>query len=121
MTLADISDATGEQFTQGGTYDVTDPDICSFESDGGWLVQISAYNLSGDQGGAKASFEFLPSILGNTILDSPGDEAYYNTVFGLAILVNNRYELDIYVGNATGEIQRDPAFEIGEKAVANMP
>jgi hypothetical protein len=92
-------------------------DLCTFNGDGGTMVSIQTYNL-GDN--AQNTFEVIPLTFDDEILNDPGDEAYYDTDLGLAIL-RGSIELDILVTDAAGTNSRDSAFAISEVALPNMP
>jgi hypothetical protein len=121
VTLDELADATGDVFTQEGAPDSFDPDTCYFDGDAGTLVEITTYDLSGTGADATEEFEFVADLLELDLLDSPGDEAYYDEDLGLAVLVEGQYELDVYVSDADDNILREPAFAIGEAAVARWP
>ena len=120
LTPDDITAATGEQYSEDGRAGFSDPDTCSFDGEGGGSVDITTLDLSAYEGNEKEFFETFASLLDFEILGSPGDEAYYDDTIGIAVL-DGRYEIDIFVQNGTFEPNRDAAFALAEKALANMP
>lgn len=92
-------------------------DLCTFNGDGGAIVSIQTYDLGND---AQNTFEVIPLTFDDEILDAPGDEAYYDTDLGLAIL-QGTIELDILVEDAAGTANRDSAFAISDIALPNLP
>jgi len=116
----DITDATGEQYSEDGQAGFSDEDTCFFEGEDGGSVEISVYDLSSYGSDAKAFFELFADVFEAELLDDPGDEAYYDETIGIAVL-DGDYEIDILVQNAAFEPDRDASFALAEVALDNMP
>jgi hypothetical protein len=96
-------------------------DTCTFTGDNGTSVDVSTFDLSAyGEGNEKEIFETFASIFEVDILDSPGDEAYYDDTIGLSVL-HGHYELDVVVTLGDGSSNKDATFALAEKALDRMP
>lgn len=116
----DITDATGEQYSEDGQAGFSDPDTCFFDGEDGGSVEISVYDLTSYGPDAKAFFELFADVFEVELLDDPGDEAYYDETIGIAVL-DGDYEIDIFVQNGAFEPNRDASFALADVALGNMP
>ena len=93
-------------------------DACTFTGVAGTIVTIQTLNLGAT---AKDTFEGVAITFGDDLLSAPGDEAYYDTDLGLAILKGN-IELDIYVNDAVDSTRnRASALAVSDVALPNLP
>jgi hypothetical protein len=116
VSLADLTDAVGNQFTTAGTLD---GDTCTFDGYSA-AVTISTYDLSAYGSNVKDTFESIPTIFGDDILSSPGDEAYYDQEAGLAVLSGN-IELDVNVIYPSSLTTRAAALAIADLILPKLP
>jgi hypothetical protein len=117
VSLADLTVAVGDQFTKAGT---ARGDTCVFDSDNSTEADISTYDLSAYGSKVKETFESIPTIFGDDILSSPGDEAYFDQESGLAVLSGN-IELDVDVINPSSTDTRAAAFAIADLVLPKLP
>jgi hypothetical protein len=83
-------------------------------------ADISTYDLSAYGSNVKETFESIPTIFGDDILSSPGDEAYFDQQSGLGVLSGN-IELDVDVIDPSSTDTHAAAFAIADLALPNLP
>jgi hypothetical protein len=83
-------------------------------------ADISTYDLSAYGSSVKDIFESIPTIFGDDILSSPGDEAYFDQESGLGVLSGN-IELDVDVIDPNSTDTHAAAFAIADLVLPKLP